>query len=181
MLKEYNIAVKANIPPLILIPVVIHDFLCIHPFDDGNGRMSRILTLLLLYKFDYFVGKYISMEMLIEESRDSYYEELKNSSEKWHVGENDELPFIKYMLGIIMKAYKECDNRFKLIGEKNLTSPERVFSVIQKSLEPLSKKDIMILCPDISQRTVERALKDLQDSEKIKRVGAGRSTKYVKI
>ena len=85
------------------------------------------------------------------------------------------------MLGIIMKAYKECDNRFKLIGEKNLTSPERVFSVIQKSLEPLSKKDIMILCPDISQRTVERALKDLQDSGKRKRVGAGRSTKYVKI
>lgn len=181
MLKEYNIAVKANIPPLILIPVVIHDFLCIHPFDDGNGRMSRILTLLLLYKFDYFVGKYISMEMLIEESRDSYYEELQNSGEKWHVGENDELPFIKYMLGIIMKAYKECDNRFKLIGEKKLTSPERVFSVIQKSLDPLSKKDIMILCPDISQRTVERALKELQDSEKIKRVGAGRSTKYVKI
>ena len=181
MLKEYNIAVKANIPPLILIPVVIHDFLCIHPFDDGNGRMSRILTLLLLYKFDYFVGKYINIEMLIEESRDFYYEELQNSSEKWHVGENDELPFIKYMLGIIMKAYKECDNRFKLIGEKILTSPERVFSVIQKSLEPLSKKDIMILCPDISQRTVERALKELQDSEKIKRVGAGRLTKYVKI
>ena len=181
MVKEYSIAVKANIPPLILIPVVIHDFLCIHPFDDGNGRMSRILTLLLLYKFGYFVGRYISIEMLVEESKDSYYEELQNSGEKWHTGENDKLPFIKYMLGIIMKAYKECDNRFKLIGEKNLTSPERVFSVIQKSLEPLSKKDIMILFPNISQRTVERALKELQDSEKIKQVGSGRSTKYIKI
>lgn len=180
MVKGYNIAVKANIPPLILIPVVIHDFLCIHPFDDGNGRMSRILTLLLLYRFGYFVGRYISMEMLIEESKDSYYEELQNSSEKWHTGENDELPFMKYMLGIIMKAYKECDNRFKLIGEEKLTSAERVFFVIQKSLEPLSKKDIMILCPDISQRTVERALKELQDSEKIRQVGAGRSTKYIK-
>ncbi|HEW2161441.1 TPA: Fic family protein [Streptococcus pneumoniae] len=181
MVKEYNIAVNANIPPLILIPVVIHDFLCIHPFDDGNGRMSRILTLLLLYKFGYFVGRYISIEMLIEESKGSYYEELQNSSEKWHTGENDELPFMKYMLGIIMKAYKECDNRFKLIGEEKLTSPERVFSVIQKSLEPLSKKDIMILCPDISQRTIERALKELQDSEKIRQVGSGRSTKYIKI
>ena len=181
MLKEYNIAVKANIPPLILIPVVIHDFLCIHPFDDGNGRMSRILTLLLLYKFGYFVGRYISIEMLIEESKDSYYEELQNSSEKWYTGENDELPFMKYMLGIIMKAYKECDNRFKLIGEEKLTSSERVFSVVQKSLEPLSKKDIMILFPNISQRTVERALKELQDSEKIRQVGSGRSTKYIKI
>lgn len=180
MVKGYNIAVKANIPPLILIPVVIHDFLCIHPFDDGNGRMSRILTLLLLYKFGYFAGRYVSIEMLIEESKDSYYEVLQNSSEKWHTGENDELPFMKYMLGIIMKAYKECDNRFKLIGEEKLTSAERVFFVIQKSLEPLSKKDIMILCPDISQRTVERALKELQDSEKIRQVGAGRSTKYIK-
>jgi len=181
MIEGYNKAVKENIPPLILIPTVIHDFLCIHPFDDGNGRMSRILTLLLLYKFGYFVGRYISIEMLIEESKDSYYEELQNSSEKWHTEENDELPFMKYMLGIIMKAYKECDNRFKLIGGEKLTSPERVFSVIQKSLEPLSKKDIMILCPDISQRTVERALKELQDNEKIRQVGSGRSTKYIKI
>lgn len=181
MVEAYNKAVKEDIPPLILIPTVIHDFLCIHPFDDGNGRMSRILTLLLLYKFGYFVGRYISIEMLIEESKDSYYEELQNSSEKWHTGENDELPFMKYMLGIIMKAYKECDNRFKLIGEEKLTSPERVFSVVQKSLEPLSKKDIMILCPDISQRTVERALKELQNNEKIRQVGSGRSTKYIKI
>lgn len=181
MVKEYNVAVKANIPVLILIPVVIHDFLCIHPFDDGNGRMSRILTLLLLYKFGYFVGRYISIEMLIEESKDSYYEELQNSSEKWHTGENDELPFMKYMLGIILKAYEECDNRFKRIGKEKLNSPERVFSVVQKSLEPLSKKDIMILCPDISQRTIERALKELQDTKKIRQVGNGRSTKYVKI
>lgn len=181
MIKGYNIAVKANIPPLILIPAVIHDFLCIHPFDDGNGRMSRILTLLLLYKFGYFVGRYISIEMLIEESKDTYYEELKKSDEKWHTGENDELFFMKYMLSIIMKAYKECDDRFKLIAKNKLSSSERVFLVIQKSLEPLSKKDIMIFCPDISQRTVERALKELQDNEKIKQVGSGRSTKYVKI
>lgn len=106
--------------------------------------MSRILTLLLLYKFGYFVGRYISIEMLIEESKNSYYEELQNSSEKWHTGENNELPFVKYMLVILLKAYKECDDRFNLIGKEKLTSPERVFSVIQKSLEPLSKKDIMI-------------------------------------
>ena len=119
--------------------------------------------------------------MLIEETKESYYEELQHSSEKWHTGENDEFPFIKYMLGVILKAYKECDDRFRLIGEKQLTSPERVLTVIQKSLSPLSKKDIMILCPDISQRTIERALKELQDSEKIQQVGNGRSTKYMKL
>ena len=180
MVEAYNKAVKENIPALILIPVLIHDFLCIHPFDDGNGRMSRLLTLLLLYKFDYFVGRYISIEMLIEESKESYYEELKRSSEKWHTGENDEIPFIRYMLGVLLKAYEECDDRFNFIGNEKLTSPERVLSVIQRSLEPLSKKDIMILCPDISQRTIERALKELYDNSKIKQVGSGRSTKYIK-
>mgnify|MGYP000971968729 CR=1 FL=1 len=110
MVEAYIKAVEASILPLILMPVLIHDFLCIHPFDDGNGRMSRILILLLLYKFDYSVGRYISIEMLIEDSKDSYYEELQNSSENWHTGENDELPFIKYVLGIILKVYKECDD-----------------------------------------------------------------------
>ena len=180
MVGAYKKAVEANIPALILIPVLIHDFLCIHPFDDGNGRMSRLLTLLLLYKFDYFVGRYISIEMLIEESKESYYEELKRSSEKWHTGENDEIPFIRYMLGVLLKAYEECDDRFNFIGNEKLTSPERVLSVIQRSLEPLSKKDIMIICPDISQRTIERALKELYDNSKIKQVGSGRSTKYIK-
>ena len=181
MVEAYNKAVKENIPALILIPVLIHDFLCIHPFDDGNGRMSRLLTLLLLYKFGYFVGRYISIEMLIEESKESYYEELKRSSEKWHTGENDEIPFIRYMLGVLLKAYEECDDRFNFIGNEKLTSPERVLSVIQRSLEPLSKKDIMIICPDISQRTIERALKELYDNSKIKQVGSGRSTKYIKV
>ena len=181
MVGAYKKAVEANIPALILIPVLIHDFLCIHPFDDGNGRMSRLLTLLLLYKFGYFVGRYISIEMLIEESKESYYEELKRSSEKWHTGENDEIPFIRYMLGVLLKAYEECDDRFNLIGNEKLTSPEKVLSVIQRSLKPLSKKDIMILCPDISQRTIERALKELQDSGKIQHTGSGRSTKYIKV
>lgn len=181
MIKAYDEAVKENIPILLLIPVLIHDFLCIHPFEDGNGRMSRLLTLLLLYQSDYFVGRYISIEMLIEESKDSYYGELQKSSENWHTGKNDELPFMKYMLGIILKAYEKCDARFQLIGEKKLTSPERVLSVIQESLEPLSKRDIMMICPDISQRTIERALRELQDHDRIKQVGQGRSTKYTKM
>ena len=180
MISAYNEAVKLNIPPLLLIPVVIHDFLCIHPFSDGNGRMSRLLTLLLLYKNGFFVGKYISLEMIIEDTKDLYYEELHASSKNWHSGTNDELPFIKYMLSVIYKAYSECDKRFKIIGEKSLTSTERVMKIFENSLEALSKSDIVILCPDISSRTIERALKELRDGGLIKQVGSGRATKYIK-
>ena len=181
MISAYNEALRLKIPPLLLIPTVIHDFLCIHPFADGNGRMSRLLTLLLLYKNGFFVGKYISLEMIIEETKDIYYEELQASSENWHSGTNDELPFIKYMLSVIYKAYSECDERFKLISEKSLTSAERVMKVFENSLEPLSKSDIAILCPDISKRTIERALKELKDRDLIKQLGSGRSTKYIRV
>ena len=181
MISAYNEALRLKIPPLLLIPTVIHDFLCIHPFADGNGRMSRLLTLLLLYKNGFFVGKYISLEMIIEETKDIYYEELQASSENWHSGTNDELPFIKYMLSVIYKAYSKCDERFKLISEKSLTSAERIMKVFENSLEPLSKSDIAILCPDISKRTIERALKELKDRGLIKQLGSGRSTKYIRV
>lgn len=181
MISAYNEALRLKIPPLLLIPTVIHDFLCIHPFADGNGRMSRLLTLLLLYKNGFFVGKYISLEMIIEETKDIYYEELQASSKNWHSGTNNDLPFIKYMLSVIYKAYSECDERFKLISEKSLTSAERVMKVFENSLEPLSKSDIAILCPDISKRTIERALKELKDRGLIKQLGSGRSTKYIRV
>ena len=181
MIEAYDEAVNLKIPPLLLIPTVIHDFLCIHPFADGNGRMSRLLTLLLLYKNGFFVGKYISLEMIVEETKDIYYEELQASSENWQSRTNDESPFIKYMLSVIYKAYSECDERFKLISEKSLTSAERVMKVFENSLEPLSKSDIAILCPDISKRTIERALKQLKDVGLIKQVGSGRSTKYIRV
>lgn len=181
MIEAYNKALSLKIPPLLLIPTVIHDFLAIHPFADGNGRMSRLLTLLLFYKSGFFVGKYISLEMIIEETKDIYYEELQASSENWHSAANNDLPFIKYMLSVIYKAYSECDERFKLISEKSLSSSDRVMKIFENSLEPLSKSDIVVLCPDISQRTIERALKELKDSGLIKQVGSGRSTKYIKV
>lgn len=180
MITAYELAVKENVRPLILIPALIHDFLCIHPFDDGNGRMSRLLTLLLLYKSGYLVGRYISIEMLIEETKDTYYEVLQNSSENWHTGGNNLLPFIKYMLSILIRAYVDFEDRLNLIKGK-LTPTEKVFSVIQNSLTPLSKKEISHLCLDISTRTIERALKDLQDNQKIKQIGSSRATKYIKI
>ena len=180
MISAYDEAVKLKVPPLLLISSVVHDFLCIHPFYDGNGRMSRLLTLLLLYKNGFFVGKYISLEMIIEDTKDVYYEQLQASSKNWHSGDNDELPFIKYMLSVIYKAYVECDERFRLIGEKSLTSAERIMKIFDKTLKPLSKSDIVMLCPDISQRTIERALKELKDTQLIKQIGSGRATKYIK-
>ncbi len=180
MISAYDEAVKLKVPPLLLIPAVVHDFLCIHPFYDGNGRISRLLTLLLLYKNGFFVGKYISLEMIIEDTKDKYYEQLQASSENWHSGENNELPFIKYMLSVIYKAYFECDERFRLIGEKSLTSADRIMKVFEKTLKPLSKSDIVMICPDISQRTIERALKELKDTHLIKQIGSGRATKYIK-
>ena len=180
MTAAYELAVKEKVHPLILIPALIHDFLCIHPFDDGNGRMSRLLTLLLLYKSGYLVGRYISIEMLIEETKETYYMVLQNSSENWHTGDNSSFPFIKYMLGILIRAYRDCEDRFNLIKGK-LTPTEKVFSVIQNSLAPLSKNEITNLCLDISTRTIERALKELQDNKKIKQIGNSRATKYIKI
>ena len=119
--------------------------------------------------------------MLIEESKESYYSSLQDSGKKWHEGKNNAVPFIIYMLGILLKAYTQCDERFRLIAERKWTSAERVLSVITKTLEPLSKRDIMILCTGISQRTVERALKGLQDTQKIRQIDKGRATRYVKV
>lgn len=180
--SQYEDAIHhTNIDPLLIIPCVILDFLCIHPFGDGNGRMSRLLTLLLLYKAGYMVGKYISIEMVVEKSKETYYEVLQDSSIDWHENTNDYMPFIKYTLGTIINAYKDFEERFVLLEKKKKTSPERVYSIIERSLVKLGKSDIMILCPELSQKTVERALKKLVDEGKIAKIGAGKSTTYVDV
>ena len=180
--KQYEDAINhTHIDPLLVIPCVILDFLCIHPFGDGNGRMSRLLTLLLLYKAGYLVGKYISIEMVVEKSKETYYEVLQDSSINWHENTNDYMPFIRYTLGTIINAYKDFEDRFILLEKKKMTSPERVYSIIECSLVKLGKSDIMTLCPELSQKTIERALKKLTDDGKIVKVGAGKSTTYVDV
>ncbi|MDO4594727.1 MAG: Fic family protein [Tissierellia bacterium] len=180
MICAYNEAVEENIPPLLLIPTILHDFLCIHPFLDGNGRISRLLTLLLLYKNGFYVGKYISLEMLIENTKDIYYESLQKSSENWHEEKNDQLPFIKYMLSIIYKAYYDLDKRFELISNKKLSNTDKIERIFENSIEPLTKSKLMELCPDISKRSIERALKNLKEKGIIKQIGKSRATKYIK-
>ena len=168
----------AEIDPLILIPMFILDFLCIHPFNDGNGRMSRLLTLLLLYRAGYVVGKYISIERLIADSKETYYEVLQDSSFGWHDNENDYLPFVRYMLGIVIAAYREFESRVDILITKGLSKPERVREIIRNKAGRITKAQIMKECPDISQKTVERALKELLDSNEIIKIGGGRYTSY---
>ena len=170
-----------RIDKLVLIPMFILDFLCIHPFNDGNVRMSRLLTLLLFYKAGYIVGKYVSMEMLIEKTKETYYEALQASSTGWHEGENSYEPFVKYYLGIMLKAYNEFESRVEHLKHRSLSKPDRIKAVIDNKVGKITKKEIMELCPDISRVTVERTLTDLVKSGYVAKVGAGPSTGYVRI
>lgn len=165
--------------PLLIIPMFILDFLCIHPFSDGNGRMSRLLTLLLLYRSGYIVGKYISIEKLIEISKDTYYEALQESSRLWHEEENNYEPFVRYMLGVIVNAYREFSSRVKLLAASDLSKPERVRETIKETVGTITKAEIMKRCPDISQITIQRALTELTASGEIIKIGGGRYTKYI--
>lgn len=165
---------------LLLIPMFILDFLCIHPFNDGNGRMSRLLTLLLLYKSGCIVGKYVSVEMIIEKTKETYYEALQQSSFGWHENENDYVPFVSYYLGIILKSYREFESRVELLQNRSLSKPERIKTIIDGHIGKISKKQIAEQCPDISVTTIERTLADLVKTGYIKKTGAGRATAYIK-
>ena len=167
-----------ELDPLLLIPMFILDFLCIHPFSNGNGRMSRLMTLLLLYRSGYIVGKYISIEKLIADTKETYYEALQESSENWHEGNNDYLPFVRYILGVILAAYREFSSRVEILITKGLSKPGRVREIIRTTTGKITKSQIMSMCPDISQKTVERALKELLDNQEIIKIGGGRYTSY---
>ena len=168
-----------QIDPLLVIPLFILDFLCIHPFSDGNGRMSRLLTLLLLYRSGYIVGKYISVEKEIADSKETYYEALHDSSVGWHEGKNDPLPFVLYMLVIIVASYREFASRVELLTNRDLSKPDRVREIIRGSLGKITKAEIMAKCPDISQVTVQRTLTELLQNDEIIKLSGGRYTAYV--
>ncbi|MBN2259401.1 MAG: Fic family protein [Clostridiales bacterium] len=177
----YSEAIDAKeIDPLLLIAAYIFDFVSIHPFRDGNGRMSRLLTLLLMYRSGYIVGKYISIEMHIERTEEAYYDALLQSSEKWHEGANDYKPFIKYYLSVILAAYKDFSERVELLVDKTVNKSERVKYLFDTRLGRFSKSDIHMLNPDISPKTIEKALKELVNQGYIEKIGQGRSTMYAK-
>lgn len=178
--NAFNEAIEEGVvDPLILIPVFIHDFLCIHPFRDGNGRMSRLLTTLLLYRSGYFVGKYISLEAKIENIKDIYYDALNESQYDWHVGNDDPTPFIKFMLSIIDMAYRDFEERLELV-KKKANANELVELAIDKKLGKITKSDIVELCPTLSVSAVEKGIAKLLADGKLIKHGSGRNTFYIK-
>lgn len=165
--------------PLLLIPMFVLDFLCIHPFNDGNGRMSRLLTLLLLYRSGYLVGKYISIEKLIEQSKGTYYEALKQSSQGWLEESNDYAPFVRYTLGVLAAAYRDFSQRVQVLTLSGISKPDRIREIIKNTLGPITKAQILAQCPDVSNVTVQRTLAQLQKADEIRKVSGGRYTAYL--
>ena len=179
--NEYNRAIgNLEAEPLILIPVFIHDFLCIHPFNDGNGRMSRLLTTLLLYRSGFYVGKYISLEAKIAKNKDLYYDALRQSQTGWHDGQEDAIPFIKYLLGIVLSAYRDFEERFSLV-EKKQSALEMVNQATLHKIGRFTKQDIRELCPSLSVSSVEGALRKLVAAGELAREGSGKSTCYYRL
>lgn len=178
---EYNLVIgNMEIEPLIAIPVFIHDFLCIHPFNDGNGRMSRLLTTLLLYRSGFYVGKYISLEAKIADNKDLYYEALQASQDGWHEENDDPVPFIKYLLGTILAAYKDFEERFSLVEEKR-PALETVRLATLSKIGRFTKQDIRELCPSLSISSIEGSLRALVENGELRREGSGKNTGYVRI
>lgn len=179
--EEYNRVIgNLEVEPLIVIPIFIHDFLCIHPFNDGNGRMSRLLTTLLLYRSGFYVGKYISLEAKIAKDKDLYYAALQQSQLGWHEGTEDPLPFIKYLLGTILSAYKDFEDRFALV-EKRLPALEMVRQATRNKIGRFTKQDIRELCPALSVSSIEGALRKLVASGELKREGKGKAIRYLRM
>ena len=170
----------ANINQLLLIPCVILDFLCIHPFRDGNGRMSRLLSLLLLYKNGYDAGKYVSFEEQINKYKAFYYEALKQSSDGWADNQNTYFPFIENFLSTLYMCYKELDKRFAVVHGKKITKKARIEATVLNSLTPLSKAEICKILPDVSPTTVEAVLGAMVKDGSIKRIGSARASRYIK-
>ena len=179
--EEYNRVIgNMEVEPLIAIPIFIHDFLCIHPFNDGNGRMSRLLTTLLLYRSGFYVGKYISLEAKIARNKDLYYSALNQSQDGWHEGCEDALPFIKYFLGIVLAAYKDFEDRFSIVEEKLLAIDMVRKSTLNK-IGRFTKQDIRELCPSLSISSIEGSLRKMVSSGELKREGSGKSTFYYRL
>lgn len=176
--NELNRVIGNNeLEPLIAIPIFIHDFLCIHPFNDGNGRMSRLLTTLLLYRSGFYVGKYISLEAKIAKNKDLYYDALREAQHGWHEGVEDPVPFIKYLLGTILAAYRDFEDRFALV-ETKLPSYEMVRRATLNKIGRFSKQDIRELCPSLSISSIEGALRKMVAEGTLVREGRGKRVCY---
>ncbi len=180
LLAYYDARQDSDIPELLLIPCVIVDFLCIHPFLDSNGRVSRLLTVLLLYFAGYDIGRYISLEGQINKYKEAYYDALEKASEGWHENQNDYIPFMINFLQLLYRCFKDLDDSFMDISLKKAKKSERVEAVLMSAIVPVSKADIMEKVPDISVKTVELVLSKMLKEEKIEKIGSYRDARYMK-
>ncbi len=167
-----------HIDPLVLIPLAILDFLCIHPFTDGNGRMARLLTLLLLYRSGYQVGRYISLERIFEESKETYYETLERSSQRWHDGKHDPHPWLSYFWGVLLAAYREFEARVGTIRTGRGSKTDQIRQAVTRRIGLFAISDIEGDCPGISRDMVRNVLRQLRDEGLIVRQGSGRASKW---
>ncbi|UTY27330.1 Fic family protein [Treponema denticola] len=179
--EEYNRVIgNMELEPLIAIPVFIYDFLCIHPFNDGNGRMSRLLTTLLLYRNGFYVGKYISLEAKIAKNKDLYYDALGRAQIGWHEGKEDVVTFIKYLLGTVLAAYRDFADRFALV-EIKLPALETVRRAALNKIGRFTKQDIRELCPSLSISSIEGGLRKLVSAGELKKEGSGKNICYYRL
>jgi Fic family protein len=179
--KTYKEAINQHHKePLIVIPLTILDFLCIHPFTDGNGRVARLLTLLLLYHFDYQVGRYISLERIFEESKETYYETLEKSSRGWHQGKHDVFPWMNYFWGVLIRAYREFEERVGTIRTGKGSKTEQIRMAVNRRIGPFAISDIESDCPGISRDMIRIVLRQLRDEKAIILQGKGRGAKWIR-
>ena len=172
---------QEDVDPLILTSLFVLDFLSIHPFNDGNGRMARLLTLLLLYQYGFEVGRYISLEKIVESRKEDYYESLRLSSVRWHQNQQNPFPWINYLLSTILAAYKELEDRVGLVTTGSQNKNNRIRRFVEGRITPFTKADVRKACPDISEATINRVLRDLRDEGIIAPSGLGRSAKWNKV
>lgn len=164
--------------PLVLMPLAVLDFLCIHPFADGNGRMARLLTLLLLYQAGYEVGRYISLERIVEESKETYYEALEASSRNWHDGTHDPVPWMTYLWGVLIRAHREFEERVGAIREGRGSKTDLVEQAVARRTSPFGIADIEAECPGVSREMVRHVLQRLRDRGKLAVQGTGRGARW---
>ncbi len=178
---NYASAVQmSRLDSLIVVPLAILDFLCIHPFTDGNGRMARLLTLMLLYHFNYEVGRYISIERVYEQTKEGYYETLEASSQGWHEGRHDPNPWLNYFWGVLLRAYREFEERVEEVRKRKGSKSEQVREVVLAKEVPFSISEIEGDCPDVSRQTVRIVLREMSREGLIASTGKGRSAKWVR-
>ena len=181
LIKNYETSIhQMNIEPLLVIPATILDFLCVHPFRDGNGRTARLLTLLLLYHFDYQVGRYISLERIFEESKESYYETLEKSSQGWHQAEHNIMPWMTYFWGVLLRAYKEFERRVGTLTAGKGSKSHHIRLTVENMIGPFSISDIERACPSVSRDTIRLVLRQLRDEKIIDPEGKGRGAKWIR-